>query len=101
MTFDAMDAWKERGRELQALYDVLGPAMPINGGDPVADLRELVAQRDRYRDALDALAHTAREFSAQASYEVSLAVEEEFIAALESAETLLPEVTPLRQEQTP
>lgn len=47
--FSFREGWKVRGRELNALYDVLGPAIGKRNGDPVEDLRLLVAERDRLR----------------------------------------------------
>lgn len=48
---DPMEAWKERGRELNELYDALVAVVdePAPGMDPVADLKALGAQRDRLR----------------------------------------------------
>jgi hypothetical protein len=45
--------------------------------------------RLRFREALDNLAHAAREFETAAAYTVEAAVEDEFITALEAAEAVL------------
>lgn len=46
------EAWKARGRELNALYDVIAGATEDSAnGDPLEDLREIVAERDAIRKA--------------------------------------------------
>lgn len=52
---DPMEAWKARGQELNAIYDVLRPAVhdEESTGDAVADLKALVAQRDRLQEERD------------------------------------------------
>jgi hypothetical protein len=52
----------------------------------VGDLRRQV---ERLTEALDGLAHAAREFSTEADYTVQEAVEEEFVAALDYAEGMV------------
>lgn len=44
-------AWKDRGRELNRLFDILGPAVTNPTWDPEADLSALVAERDALRAA--------------------------------------------------
>jgi hypothetical protein len=46
-------------------------------------------EAERLREALDDLAHAAREFSSHADYTVARAYEDEFIEALECAEGMI------------
>lgn len=50
---DPMEAWKARGRELNALYEVIEGAVAEPAPDePLEDLKRLVAERDALREAL-------------------------------------------------
>lgn len=49
----------------------------------------LVDERDRLRTALDALVHAAEEFSTEANYVVAVNVEEDFVAVLDDARSLV------------
>jgi hypothetical protein len=59
---DPMEAWKARGRELNAIYDTLAEVVCecAPGFDPVADVKALGAERDRLRVALEEIADARR-----------------------------------------
>lgn len=63
---DPVEAWKARGRELNAFYDVLRPAVhdEESQGDALADLRHLVAERDRLRAENERLREFAEDMAA-------------------------------------
>lgn len=60
----AIEQWKQRGRELNALYAIISNATggpTNNSGDPIADLESLVAERDRFRIAINRIHRDRRE----------------------------------------